>query len=319
MAKKVLGRGLGAFFPEHSPDVVQTPPSPVAVALDDASSANPHPTPLTPSPPDHNSAAVNTVLRVPIEDIRPNPHQPRQEFEQDALFELAQSIRQHGLIQPVTVRSIGEGRFELISGERRLRASRLAGHKDIPAYIRDAEDDDMMAMALVENIQRADLNPIEVAIAYQRLIEEFEITQAEAAERVGKSRTAVTNSLRLLQLPAAVQSAIRDATVSMGHARALINVRDEKLQESILKRIIAQDLSVREVEDIVRGLEKKQPVKPRKGSDVSPHHQALVGRMRDVLGTKVDLKATAEGGQIRIHYYSDDDLDRILQLIESGG
>ncbi|MCH8495303.1 MAG: ParB/RepB/Spo0J family partition protein, partial [Balneolales bacterium] len=219
MAKKVLGRGLGAFFPDVDKDGKATEPK--VVSSEVLQQLDPR-------------EKVNVILHVPVGSIRANPFQPRTDFDEIKLNELADSIRVHGLIQPITVRHIGEERYELISGERRLRASRMTGMDVIPAYVRDVNDEDIIAMALVENIQREQLNPIETALGYQRLLEECDLTQEVVAKRVGKNRTTVTNMLRLLNLPAFIQSALKQNRISIGHARALITIDDERVQEQIL-------------------------------------------------------------------------------------
>lgn len=307
-SKKVLGRGLGAFFPEYDEDAEQSKDQKTGKEQGDG------------SPYVEPQKRVNIVLHVPVENIRPNPHQPRKEFNEDRLQELADSIDNHGLIQPITVRYIGEKRFELISGERRLRASKLAGIEEIPAYIREVNDDDIISYALIENIQREDLNPIEVAMGYQRLIEEADYTQAEVAERVGKNRSTVTNMLRLLNLPAFIQAGLRDQKISMGHARALLSVDDEDDQKKIYKRIIDKGYSVRKTEKVIRKLNNNQK-KKSKSSDTSSKEQAFLkeisNRLRSTLSTKVNIKSKKDGGEIRIEYYSDEELDRLLELFDS--
>jgi ParB family chromosome partitioning protein len=244
--RKALGKGLGAFFPDMDDDNKDS-------SEGKDSSQQAQNTYLDPE------QRVNVVLEVPVENIRPNPHQPRKEFDEERLEELAMSIKKHGLIQPITVRYIGDKRFELISGERRLRATKLAGIDVIPSYIREAEDEDIISFALIENIQREDLNPIEVAMGYQRLIDELDYTQSEVAEKVGKNRSTVANMLRLLNLSAPVQAALRDQTISMGHARALLGLDKEEAQETLLKKIVENSLSVRQVEEIIRS--SKEPKK----------------------------------------------------------
>ncbi len=304
MSKKVLGKGLGAFFPEY----------------DDGEES------VSDKNKSHNKSEsidavkkANVVLEVPVAHIRANPNQPRKEFNEKRLDELADSIRQHGIIQPVTVRYIGEKRFELVSGERRLKACKLAGMQQIPAYIREVDDDDILTFALIENIQREDLNPIEIAMGYQRLVEEMEYTQAEVAGKVGKNRTTVTNMLRLLHLPDFIQAALRDELISTGHARALINLKDPDEQKKILNSIINADLSVRDIEEYVRNLEKKNKQKKNKKSpvnDENPFLNEISERLRRTLSTRVDIKEKKKGGEIRISYYSSDDLERILHLFE---
>lgn len=305
-SKKVLGRGLGAFFPEY--DEEQSKDKKTGEGQEDG------------SPYVEPQKRVNIVLHVPVENIRPNPHQPRKEFNEDRLEELADSIDNHGLIQPITVRYIGEKRFELISGERRLRACKLAGIEEIPAYIREVNDDDIISYALIENIQREDLNPIEVAMGYQRLIEEAGYTQAEVAERVGKNRSTITNMLRLLNLPAFIQAGLRDQKISMGHTRTLLSVDDEDDQKEIYKRIIDKGYSVRKTEKVIRKLNKDQK-KESDSSDTSSKEQAFLkeisNRLRSTLSTKVNIKSKKDGGEIRIEYYSDEELDRLLELFDS--
>ncbi|MEX0770108.1 MAG: ParB/RepB/Spo0J family partition protein [Balneolaceae bacterium] len=307
MSKKVLGRGLGAFFPEYQDSGDEKKPTGEGEKVKTAVPVDP-------------SEKVNVVLHIPVDHIRPNPHQPRKEFKEESLEELSSSIRRHGLIQPITVRYLGEKRFELISGERRLRASKLAGLKEIPSYIREVNDEQVLAFALIENIQREELNPLEVAMGYQRLMEELNYTQNEVADQVGKNRTTVTNMLRLLNLPDFIQAALRDEQISTGHARALINLKSEKDQKKLLKKIIAETLSVREVEKQVRSLDKKNEQQGKRKKQKSPENPFLneiSERLRSTLSTKVDIKSRNQGGEIRISYYSDDDLERILQLFES--
>ncbi len=303
MSKKVLGRGLGAFFPDYENESGDsekpTIKTKTAIPIDPAE-------------------RVNVVLNIPVGHIRPNPHQPRTEFNEVALEQLASSISKHGLIQPITVRYLGQKRFELISGERRLRASKLAGIPEIPSYVREVNDEEIIAFALIENIQREDLNPLEIAMGYQRLIDECTYTQSEVADRVGKNRTTVTNTLRLLQLPDFVQAALRDESISSGHARALINVKSEEDQKKILKSIISKSLSVRQTEDIVSTYDKKtvQNTKKTKQTDRDPFLNSVSKKLRDKLSTKVSIKEKGKGGEIRIEYYSDDDLERLIQFFD---
>lgn len=302
MSKKVLGRGLGAFFPDYEEDSDEekgAPKTKTAVPIEPAD-------------------RVNIVLDIPVENIRPNPHQPRSDFKEEALEELATSIKKHGLIQPITVRHIGEKRFELISGERRLRATKLAGIEKIPAYIREADDEQIIAFALIENIQREELNPLEISMGYQRLIDECSYTQSEVAERVGKNRSTVTNMLRLLQLPPFIQAALKNETISTGHARALINVKSEKDQQNILNTIQKKDLSVRQTEDLVKSYDKKKEQKSSKNfvPKRNPFLNDVSKRLRNQLSTKVSIKQKGKGGEIRIEYYSDEDLERLIQLFD---
>ena len=267
-----------------------------------------------------SSAAVGTVAKLRIDQIQANRFQPRTKFEQEALEELAQSIRELGIIQPVTVRKMGYDKYELISGERRFRASQLAGLTEIPAYIRIANDQEMLEMALVENIQRENLDAIEIALSYQRLIEECKLTQEEMSNRVGKKRSTVTNYLRLLKLPPEIQRGIIDKKISMAHARTIVNVDDELTQLQIYHDIIKNDLSVRAVEDWVRGVEKKTPVKNKKtkaNAYVMPYSfQKLSNDLSGYFNTQIELKRSATGkGKITIPFNSDMDLERIVKLL----
>lgn len=299
--KKVLGRGLGAFFPEY-----QDENKPVSEKEGVEKNIV--------QPEDR----VNIVLFVPVDHIRANPHQPRKEFDDEKLEELAGSIKKHGLIQPITVRYIGEKRFELISGERRLRAAKLAGLEEIPAFIREADDEQSMAFALIENIQREELNPLEVAMGYKRLLEEFDYTQAEVAERVGKNRSTVTNMLRLLNLPDFLQRALKSNQVSMGHARALITIEDADVQKKILDKTIKEEWSVRQIEDAVRALDKKTSSKKKQQKNASnPFYNEISARLRRTFSTKVNVHPKKDGGEIRIEYYSEDDLERLLGIFDS--
>lgn len=266
---------------------------------------------------------LGRVAELEIDQIRPNPYQPRKHFDEGALEELAASIRQLGIIQPVTVRAMGAGRFEIISGERRLRASRRAGLKRIPAFVREADTEAMLEMAIVENVQREALNPIEVALGYQRLIEECGLNQEAVAAKVGKNRSTVTNFLRLLRLPPRVQAALRDGSLSAGHARALINLDDAEAQVRIMTRAVEEGLSVRDVEDLVR--QAKDKPKPADAPEAAPAPptpvpsrddlvlQQFADRLRSRLATQVAIKHKGpQGGRIEIAYYSNDDLERLL-------
>lgn len=306
MSKKVLGRGLGAFFPEYHEEkegYENTPKTKTAVPIEPAE-------------------RVNVVLNIPVQHIRPNPHQPRSDFKEEALEELASSIRKHGLIQPITVRYLGEKRFELISGERRLRASKLAGIDDIPAYIREANDEQLISFALIENIQREQLNPLEISLGYQRLIDECGYTQSEVAEKVGKNRTTVTNMLRLLQLPDFIQAALRDERITTGHARSLINLKSEDDQKRLLKQIVSKSLSVRQTEKMVQAFEKKneKTVSGKSGKTAAdPFLNEISKRLRSKLSTRVQINSKGKGGEIKIEYYSDDDLERLIQIFDEMG
>ena len=275
---------------------------------------------------------LGRVAEVAVERIRPNPYQPRQEFEEGALDELAASIEQIGIIQPITVRALGDGEFEIISGERRLRAARRAGMEHLPAFIREADSEEMLEMALVENVQREELNPIEIALGYQRLVEECDLTQEEVAERVSKSRATVSNFLRLLRLPPRIQAALRDKQVSMGHARALIAMDDDEAQVALLEDTIAEDLSVREVERRARQWHDDQGAtdsEAAEGTDETAvpetapdrddlQFEELRNRLRSRFSTQVQIQHRKDGeGTIEISYYSEEDLNRLVELLAS--
>lgn len=262
---------------------------------------------------------INTVPRIKLEEIEVNPFQPRADFNPQALEELAASIKVHGVIQPITVRKISEKKYQLISGERRLRASKMAGMKDIPAYVRTANDQEVVEMALIENIQREDLNAIEVALTYQRLIDECSLTHENLAERLGKDRSTVTNYLRLLKLPPEIQKALRDKVLSMGHARAIISVPEIEKQLYVLKEINNKGLSVRKTEELVRllsaGSSKKKAT--AKEEPLSASYKNVQTKLMDIFETKVKIKKTAtDKGEIVIPFYSVSDLNRLLDIIE---
>jgi len=267
------------------------------------------------------SADVNgmgSVNEIKIAEIEVNPFQPRTDFDQDALAELADSIKLQGLIQPITVRKVNTHKFQLISGERRLRASKLAGLTQIPAYVRTANDQQMLEMALIENIQRENLNAIEVALSFQRMIDECSLKQEELGERVSKNRSTVTNYLRLLKLPPTIQASIRDNQISMGHAKALISVADPAKQLYIHQQIIQQELSVRKVEEMVREMQ-KAPVK-KEGKQPEPlsfQVQKIQDDLASKFSTNVKLKLNSQGkGSIEIPFLSEDDLSRILEMLD---
>lgn len=260
--------------------------------------------------------AADGVAMVPVSEIETNPFQPRNDFDETALAELADSIRVHGIIQPVTVRQVGERAYQLISGERRLRASRLAGLEEVPAYIRTADDSAMLEMALIENIQRENLNAMEIALSYQRMIDECDLKQEELGGRVGKNRSTVTNYLRLLRLPPDIQAAIRDEVISMGHARALINISDVDKQLWVYRQIVDQGLSVRKVEELVRAVAEK-PLKKGKTPERLPYeYTKIADGLSSRFGTKVQLRLDPTGkGKIEIPVLSRNDLNRILDLL----
>jgi ParB family chromosome partitioning protein len=268
-----------------------------------------------------NAGVVGSVSMLPIDSIEANPFNPRTSFEREALEELSQSIAVHGIIQPLTVRKLGRDNYQLISGERRFRASQMAGLKEVPAYIRVANDQTMLEMALVENIQREDLNAIEVALSYSRLIEECSLTQDELSQKVAKSRSSITNHLRLLKLPAEIQASVRDNSISMGHARALVSVGDEAIQLAIHGRVIEDGLSVRDTEALVR----EGYVEPRSSTPSSTDRVAIAvsekqftfkEHLSDRLSARVDIRKSATGGgKIVVNFNSEVDLNRIIELL----
>lgn len=267
-------------------------------------------------------AQVDVINEVAIRDIEANPWQPRSEFDEEALDELAESIRQIGIIQPITVRMLDNGKYQLITGERRFRAAKKIGLKKIPAFVRIADDQNMLEMALVENIQREDLNAIEVAISYQRLIEECSLTQENLSDRVGKKRSTVSNYLRLLKLPAEIQLGLRNAQISMGHARALINLGDADDQQYVFEETVKSDLSVRKVEEMVRKIqagdkEEGKNEKPESGTVLPKEYDDLKTHLSKHFGTKVDFKRNTKGsGKIVIPFTSDEELERIVAILD---
>ena len=257
---------------------------------------------------------AGAVAEIDINLIETNPFQPRTEFDETALRELAQSIKEQGVIQPVTVRKLGYNKYQLISGERRLRASKMAGMKTIPVFIRVANDEQMLELALIENIHRENLNAIEVAISYQRLIDECNMTQEEVSDKVGKSRSAVANFLRLLKLPAEVQIAIRDGHISMGHARALININDKEEQVKLLQQIIMEEMNVRQTEEMAD--KAKNSGKEKKQTNFIPEHfKSKIKTLSQTLNTKVKVKRDIKGrGSVVIDFKDEAEFDRIMEL-----
>ncbi|RME47692.1 MAG: ParB/RepB/Spo0J family partition protein [Chloroflexi bacterium] len=259
------------------------------------------------------------LREVPIDRISPNPWQPRVDLARDQLQELADSIREHGLIQPLIVTATQEG-YQLIAGERRWRAARLAGLDTVPVIVKEASDRAKLELALVENLQRTDLNPLEAAMAYNQLIQEFGLTHAEVAERVGKSRVTITKALRLLRLPDGVKQALVAGDISEGHADALVSLDNEQLQLQIVDRIRYEGLTVRQTEDLVRRLREGQPEPATQTTrrEQDPYIQALESEFREALGTKVNLYRTERGGRLVIHFYSDEELQAIYDTIVGG-
>lgn len=266
-----------------------------------------------------------SVAMVSVEQIETNPFQPRNEFEQEALEELAESIKVLGIIQPITLRKLDNNKFQLISGERRFRASQIAGLKEIPAYIRTADDQEMLEMALVENIQREDLNAIEVAFSYQRLIDECKLTQEQLSQRVAKKRSTITNYLRLLKLPVQIQSGIKEGKISMGHARTLINAGGEQVQLRIFQQIIDEDLSVRQVEELVRKLneekkEKKSTTKPEKlpfDENKIASFKLYGDKLSAILNRPISIQQGKDGrGNILIEFETEEQLEKIIEFFD---
>jgi ParB family chromosome partitioning protein len=290
--RKALGKGLSALLPQRTAIL---------------------PSPITPEPAaDHRG----TVREVPVTDIDPNPLQPRAQFDQAKIGELAESIRVNGIIQPLIVRRHGD-RFQLVAGERRLRAARLAGLAQVPVVIQDFADDQLLQLALIENIQREDLNPIETAQAFERLGNDLGLTHEEIAHRTGKDRTSITNLIRLLRLPDPIQLLLAERRLHMGHARAILGVPNEEKQLEIANRAAAHGQSVREVERIVRRLTEQLPSseeKPEKTQD--PNVKAAARQLEETLGTRVRIiEKTEQRGRIEIEYYSQEDLQRLYGLI----
>lgn len=269
------------------------------------------------------TSGSSSIHEVDIQQIMPNPNQPRQEFEPTALEELATSIREYGIIQPITLRQQENGKYEIISGERRWRASQLAGLTALPAYIRTADDEAMMEMALVENIQRQDLNPIEIALAYQKLIEQHRLTQEELSAKVGKNRATVANSLRLLKLAASVQLSLQNKELDPGHARALLGLKDPALQVKLAAETVQKGLSVRQVEEMVQSLNAGGSVSTGgksikgKAKTLGAEYDALRERLSKALNTKVQMTCTQTGkGKISIPFANEEELLRLMALIE---
>ncbi|HLF51734.1 ParB/RepB/Spo0J family partition protein [Flavobacterium sp.] len=292
--KQALGRGLSALLKDPENDI---------------QSVN-----------DKNAdKVVGNIVELELNAIEINPFQPRSNFNEESLQELATSIRELGVIQPITVRKTDFNKYQLISGERRLRASKLAGLEVIPAYIRIANDNESLTMALVENIQRHDLDPIEIALSYQRLIDEIQLTQEQMSDRVGKKRSTIANYLRLLRLDPIIQTGIRDGFISMGHGRAIINIEDQDIQTDIYQKIVSQNLSVRETEALVKNYH--ESLKPKAATNtktatftISDDKNKVI---TDYFGAKVDVKVAGNGkGKITIPFHSEEDFNRIIKLIK---
>lgn len=296
--KQALGRGLSALLKDPENDIK---------SADDKNA----------------DKVVGNIIELELGSIEVNPFQPRTSFNDETLQELATSIKEIGVIQPITVRKLDFNKFQLVSGERRFRASKLAGLETIPAYIRIANDHESLTMALVENIQRQDLDPIEIALSYQRLIDEISLTQEQLSDRVGKKRSTIANYLRLLKLDPIVQTGMRDGFISMGHGRALINVDDQHEQLEIYEKIIADSLSVRNTEQLVRSLQNKEDSSDPKSKEITdkalPRHIAKgIKDFSDYFGAKIDIKVSPKGsGKLIIPFSSEEDFKRLKKLINS--
>lgn len=266
----------------------------------------------------------STINEIDIQKIVPNPNQPRRDFDQESLNELADSIAEIGIVQPITLRKMEDGTFQIIAGERRWRASKLAGKQSIPAYIRTADDENVMEMALIENIQREDLNAVEIALAYQHLLEQYELTQEKLSERIGKNRTTITNYLRLLRLPAQIQMALQKREIDMGHARALLTLENPTLQIKAYKEIIKKGLSVRKVEELVKDLsvssqesEKNKKALSKTSAKRMKEYNILKDSLSRFFQTKVQFSCSDKGkGKISIPFENEEELERIIELFD---
>lgn len=281
MERKVLGRGLAALIPEKELDKREK------------------------------------IIYLKVDQIRPSKYQPREDFDTQRLQELSSSIKEKGVIQPILVRSCAPGEYEIIAGERRLRAAKALKMEEIPAIVKSVEDDEALELSIVENIQREELNPIEQAHAYQRLIDEFDFTQDKIAETVGKDRSSVANTIRLLKLPQEVQGKLKSGQITMGHARAILSLEGESKQIEICSHIISKGLSVRELENLIRNkLTQKRRKLPVKTEKKDPHVRTLEEELQHILGTRVKIILGRKRGQIQIEFYSNEDLERILKLFK---
>jgi len=314
--RKALGKGLSALLPARNSGV-----APAAAPAKGAPPAVPPPAPVAAPALPPIPEQFETFQNVPLDKIQPNQHQPRSSFDAQALDDLAQSIRANGLIQPITVMKTENGKFMLIAGERRWRAAHFAGLKEIPALVRTVQQDRMLELALIENIQREDLNPVEAAMAFQRLVEEHGLSHEDVAERTGKDRSTITNFLRLLRLAPLVLNELSRGNITVGHARALLNITDPDAQFDLCEEIIANQLSVRQTETLVKNLaEKPKTADNKEGKKepprLDPNIRAALEELTLALGTKVRIvPKSASAGRIEVEYYSQDDLDRIYSVI----
>ena len=286
--KSALGKGLSALLENSDTDITSKTNSPASNQL------------------------LSSISRIPLIQIETNPFQPRTNFNKDALLELSQSIKEHGIIQPITVRKLGNSKFQIISGERRFKASEIAGLTEIPAYIRLADDQSMLEMAIIENVQRSDLNAIEIGISYKRLLDECELTQNELSTRIGKNRSTISNFIRILNLPEKIQAGIRDNLISMGHARALLSFETEKEMINAYDRIIANQLSVRKTENLSKKSNTTTP------TVLSRYEKRMQAELKMNFNTNVKINKTSKGnGKILITFKDDTDLNRILELLDN--
>ncbi len=302
-----LGKGLGALLGDApNPDSLRKP---VGYVNKEIAGSKPR-------------QDTSDILRIPVDMVEANPFQPRMGFDQTALEELAASIRSLGLIQPISVRKISDGKYQIISGERRFRACRMAGMSMIPAYVRDADDTGMLEMAIVENIQRENLDPIELAMSFQRLIDECHLTQEEMADRVGKKRASVTNSIRLLKLPAKIQHDLKVGLLSVGHAKVILGVDDPALQEELCDAVIREDLSVRQLEDQVRKLLRRghKSTGPRREQELPDDYYRVLGHIGKYFSNDISLKRSASGkGTMTIRFTSDEEVSSFLRALDQAG
>lgn len=292
--KSALGRGIGALLENAKTDIT--------------------------TKSIENAPVVGTIAMIPVNQIEANPFQPRTDFEETALQELVDSIKEHGIIQPVTVRKLGFDKYQLISGERRFRSSQLVGLKEIPAYVRIANDQAMLEMALVENIQRQDLNPIEVALSYKRLIDECNLTQEQLADKIAKQRSTITNFLRLLKLPAEIQLGLRDKTISMGHARALITIEDKDLQLALFAKTIEENLSVRDIEELAKYGKVHTKVKAKLKKQKAPlslSDKKIQEKLEVLFNNKVSFNRNQSGaGNVMLKFRNEEELQQLLQFFD---
>ena len=283
MSKKFgLGKGLGALIPEEN-----------------------------------DKTSEGGKILIPINNIKSNIEQPRKSFDNDKIIELAESIKQHGIIQPLIVSKDKDDFYSIVAGERRWRAAKIVGFKEVPVIVMDLTDKEILEVSLIENIQRQDLNPIEEAIAYKKLLTEFKLTQEELSKRMGKSRTAITNVMRLINLDSRVQQYLIEGVLSEGHGRTLLSLNNEDLQYEIAQKVIDEEMSVRQLESLIKSLTaNKKENKKEKVKDLNPYYKDIREKLQDYFGTKVNLTSKKNKGKIEIEYYSEEDLQRILDIIK---